>query len=63
MESDEDDTFKVPVMCSCGGENVMEYDILTNRYQIFCECGTSLEINAEEWHGATYNAKKGCICK
>lgn len=63
MELDEFYNSQLPVMCSCGGENVMEYDFLTNRYQIFCECGTRLEINAEEWHEATYNAKKGCICK
>lgn len=58
MESDEDDTFQVPVMCACGGENVMECDILTDRYEIFCECGTSLEINAEEWWMQHANRRK-----
>lgn len=63
MELDEFYNSQLPVMCACGGENVMECDLLTNRYRIFCECVTSLEINAEEWCAAARNAKKGCRCK
>lgn len=38
-----------PIQCACGRENRLHEEFITNRIVVKCECGTTFDMDKDEW--------------